>query len=132
MKKLPLRFALILLVALAVVFAIHISILSVLDKPLWADLIVLSYVLNYALALGIFLLLFYLKEKVSNAIGFLFMGGSLLKFIVFFIVFYPTYKGDGDVGQTEFAAFFVPYLISLVLETFFASKMLREMEQKAD
>ena len=132
MTKLPFRFALVLLGVLTIVFTGHLLVLQGLEKPLWNDMILLSYLLNFLLALGIFLVLYFLKEKVSNAIGFLFMGGSLLKFVVFFIVFYPAYKNDGEVSKSEFAAFFVPYLISLVLETYFASKMLRGMEQKSD
>ncbi len=95
-------------------------------------MIVLSYVLNFFLALGIFYALFFLRKKLSNAIGFLFMGGSLLKFVVFFLVFYPVYKGDGKMQGIEFAAFFIPYATALVLETYFASKMLKNLEPKSE
>jgi hypothetical protein len=56
------------------------------------------------------------------------MAGSLLKFLIFFIVFYPGYKADGEMDSLEFAAFFVPYAICLILETFFTSKMLHRLE----
>lgn len=128
MRKLPARFALVLLACLGTAFGFHLLVLFLMEKPMWNDLILLSYVLNYIMAVGIFLTLFYLKDKLSNSIGFLFMGGSLLKFIIFFLVFYPTYKSDGEMQGSEFAAFFMPYLIALVLETFFASKMLQKME----
>ena len=55
------------------------------------------------------------------------MGGSFLKFAVFFVVFYPSYKADGDIQKVEFAAFFVPYVLALIVETYFASKMLNQM-----
>ena len=127
MKKLPFQFILVLLVALLIAFALHFFILGSLGLPPFADLLVLSYIVNFLLAVGIFVGLFYALEKLKNALGFLFMGGSLIKFAVFFMVFYPVYKADGEIQRTEFAAFFIPYLTALVLETYFASKMLNKV-----
>ena len=131
MANLPIRFSLILFACLSTAFGLHLLILYAIDEPIWNNLMPLSYAVNYVMALGIFLLLFYLKEKLSNAIGFLFMGGSLLKFLIFFLVFYPSYKSDGKMQGGEFAAFFIPYLLALIIETFFASKMLQKMEVKS-
>ncbi|UJH69016.1 DUF6168 family protein [Allomuricauda sp. SCSIO 65647] len=130
MAKLPLNFSLALLASLVFAFCVHLGILNVLDLPLWDNLIVLSYVLNFVLALGIFLGLYFLRNRLGNSMGFLFMAGSLLKFVVFFLVFYPVYKSDGTTQGVEFAAFFVPYAIALVLETFFTSKMLKNLGGK--
>jgi hypothetical protein len=90
----------------------------------WADQLFLSYFINMVLALAIFFTLYGLRNKYKNQIGFLYMGGSFLKFLVFFIVFYPGYRMDGDVTRSEFASFFVPYLICLVLETVYTAKIL--------
>lgn len=76
----------------------------------------------------IFIGLYRFREKLRNQIGFLFMGGSLFKFLIFFILFYPSYKADGDMSSLEFAAFFVPYGLGLILETYFTSKMLNNLE----
>lgn len=129
MRALPLRFAIVLLATMAVTFVLHLCSLSALGYSLWADMIVLSYIINFLLALGIFLALYFFRNKLSNSLGFLFMAGSLLKFVVFFLVFYPTYKSDGELQRSEFAAFFVPYLVALILETFFASKMLQKLDK---
>lgn len=131
MTRLPVRFALVLLACLSTAFAFHLLILQLLGKPLLNNLILPSYTLNFLLALGIFYALYFLRKRLSNAIGFLFMGGSLLKFVVFFIVFYPSYRSDGKMQGIEFAAFFVPYVIALILETYFASKMLKNLEKKS-
>ena len=56
------------------------------------------------------------------------MGGSFLKFIFFFIIFYPEYSADDDMNKVEFSAFFVPYAISLIVETVFMAKMLKKMD----
>lgn len=130
MARLPLQFTLSLLACLSTAFAFHLLVLLQLEKPFWENLIVLSYLLNFALALGIFLALYFFRNKLGNAMGFLFMGGSLLKFVIFFLLFYPVYKGDGKIEGAEFAAFFVPYAIALVLETYFAAKMLKNLGGK--
>ncbi|MEX0362721.1 MAG: DUF6168 family protein [Allomuricauda sp.] len=125
--NLPTKFIALLLLLLLLSFGAHLGILSLRDLPLFDNLIMLSYVVNAILAAVIFLLLYKFREKLKNQIGFLFMGGSLLKFVFFFLLFYPTYKSDGDMSGLEFAAFFVPYAISLFLETFFTSKMLKNL-----
>jgi F0F1-type ATP synthase assembly protein I len=56
------------------------------------------------------------------------MGGSFLKFIFFFLLFYPAYSSDGEMDKIEFAAFFAPYLLSLLIETIFMAQMLKELE----
>ena len=129
MKTLPLRFAIILLVALSLAFALHYFALKGAELAPLANMLVPSYIINYMLAVGIFVGLYYSRKKLKNALGFLFMGGSLVKFIVFFLVFYPVYRADGEIQRTEFAAFFIPYLTALILETYFASKMLNQVTE---
>lgn len=111
------KFALLLFAILAVVFGIHVFILTQLGHPVFENLIVEAYLLNYGLAIGIYLTLFLLKRKMSTQMGFLYMAGSFLKFLFFFIFFYPSYKLDGSLDTYEFAAFFTPYVISLIFET---------------
>lgn len=110
-------FSIKLVIVLSVVFGAHILILKYLELPLFDNKIVLSYMLNAVLAILIFGLLFKYKEKVKNNVGFLFLAGSFLKFIAFFILIYPSFKADGETSKLEFAAFFVPYLICLFVET---------------
>ncbi|PWL39812.1 hypothetical protein DKG77_02990 [Flagellimonas aquimarina] len=129
--NLPTQFFFLLALVLLVSFGVHILILSSKDLPLFDNLVIRSYVVNALLAAIIFLLLYRFREKLKNQIGFLFMGGSFLKFIFFFLLFYPTYKSDGDMSSLEFASFFVPYLACLFLETFFTSKMLKNLEDSS-
>lgn len=122
--QIPIKFTTILFAALGLSFTVHLLLLHILESSLFENRIVLSYVINFILAVLIFYGLFHFKEKLKNSIGFLFMGGSFLKFIVFFLLFHPFYKSDGEIQKIEFAAFFVPYAIALILETYFTSKML--------
>ena len=120
------KFSISLLLVLALAFAIHLFILNLFDLPLFENRIILAYVLNYLLALGIYLSLFLLKRKMSEQLGFLYMGGSFIKFLFFFIFFYPYYKLDGGLDSLEFAAFFIPYLISLIFETLGVIEFLKK------
>ncbi|WP_373074469.1 DUF6168 family protein [Zeaxanthinibacter enoshimensis] len=118
------------ILVMGLAFAIHLFILSRIGLPLFDNMILLCYVVNLALAFIIFFALYRLRYKLSSQIGFLFMGGSLLKFLVFFLVFYPAYLADGDMSRPEFAAFFIPYVISLVWETVWVARILRNMENE--
>ena len=128
MKKTTFKFLMVLLLVLAVVFVAHLFILNSLKLPVFADKIVLSYILNYALAAIILIFIQSRFNKKSSHTGFIFLGGSGLKFLVFFLVFYPFYRADGTMATSEFAAFFVPYAICLVLEVAFLSKQLNNQE----
>ena len=120
------KFSLTLIFVLSIVFGIHIFVLYKLGSPLFDNRIIAAYLVNCSLALVIYLTLFLLKNKMSEQIGFLYMGGSFVKFLIFFIFFYPYYKIDGGLDSLEFAAFFVPYLISLILETLGVIEFLKK------
>lgn len=122
------QFLLVLISSLGLLFFIHTTFLNTLGVSKNGDLIVLSYLVNGVLAALIYVLLFIFRYKLKNQIGFLFMGGSFIKFIIFFIVFHPVYKEDGEMSTLEFAAFFVPYAISLIIETIFMMKMLKKLD----
>jgi len=117
-------FFILLLSSLLISLWLHLQVQQYLSIEKWSDMLLMSYAINFILAAIIFLILFGLRKKFKNQIGFLYMGGSLLKFLIFFIFFYPAYHADGLVTKSEFAAFFVPYLLCLILETVFTAKIL--------
>jgi len=125
MKSIPINFFIKLLFFLGITFSSHLLVLHLLHLPLYDNLIILAYVVNFILAYGTFMVLFLLKKKFASSLGFLFMGGSLLKFIVFFIVFNPVYKADEIMSKLELTSFFIPYAISLFIEVFFFVKLLK-------
>ena len=115
-------------ILLTLVFAIHLVVLNGLQFPLFENRIVLSYIVNLVLIIVIFGILYLLKEKYKSQLGFLFLAGSFLKFAVFFILFYPFYKLDNTITELEFAAFFVPYVMGLILESVSLSKWLNKLD----
>lgn len=116
------------IIVLTVAFAVHIAVLNYLDLPLFENRIILSYIINLILIIVIFGVLYLLKKKYKSQLGFLFLAGSFLKFTVFFIAFYPFYKLDNIITKQEFAAFFVPYVFGLVLESVSLSKWLNKLK----
>lgn len=121
-------FSIRLCIVLILAFTTHLFVLSSKSLPLYDNRIVLAYVVNALLAIVIFGTLYKMKDKYKEQLGFMFLAGSVLKFVAFFIAFYPFYKSDGTISKLEFAAFFVPYILSLILETFSLSKWLNKME----
>ncbi len=128
MKKTTFKFLTFLLLVLAVVFAAHLFILQNKELPIFADRIVLSYLVNYALAASILIFIQSKFNKKSSHTGFMFIAGSGIKFLIFFLLFYPFYREDGTMSTSEFAAFFVPYATCLILEVAFLSKQLNNQE----
>lgn len=113
-----------LLIFLCVVFGIHSLILYYLNVSLFQNLLIPSYITNYFLALLIFFVLVKLKKKYLDLLGFVFMGGSFVKFGVYFIFFNPIFKENGTVSPLKATAFLTPYLLCLIVETFYMIKLL--------
>lgn len=127
-KKVLLKHFVISFLVLLLVFAIHIYILFSLDVDLYQNKIIEAYVINYIIATFIFIFLFKLRKKYKDNLGYLFMFGSFIKFILFFVLFYPAYKLDGTITKPEFFTFFIPYIICLIIETLTISKLLKYVD----
>jgi len=124
MSKPVIGFCIRLLVALSVVLSIHVSILYLYNFPIFNNLIIYSYVINYVLAVLIFDVLYKLRIKYLDLLGFIYMGGSFLKFGIYFLFFNPVFKQNGTVSNLEAASFLAPYLLCLIIETFYLIKLL--------
>ena len=123
-----LSFSIKAIVLLVIVFCVHLGVLYALELPLFENRIVLSYIVNLLLIIIIFGILYLLKDKYKDQLGFLFLAGSFLKFVAFFVVFYRFYKLDGTISRLEFLAFFVPYVFGLILEAVSLSKWLNKLD----
>ncbi len=119
-------FCLKLFVGLSLVFGIHLFVLNSLKVPLFNNLIVAAYIVNNVLAFVIYMILYKLRIKHEHILGFVFMGGSFLKFAIFFIFFHPVYREDGIIFKLESTSFLIPYLFSLIVETYFLVILLNK------
>ena len=120
------RFVLILFSILAVAFIIHISIFSFLNYDLFATRIITSYVGNFALTVVIFAYIYKNRIKKTERLGFFFLGGSMIKFMLFFIFLNPFFMEDGLVSRLEFLSFFIPYSVALTVET---QQLIKELNK---
>ena len=105
---------------------IHVFLLNNIGSLQLAARITETYLGLYVLNSFIFLGLYKLKETQAQSLGFLFMFGSALKFIFFFIFLYPIYKSDGVLTKIEFFTFFIPYAVSLIHETIYLVRILNQ------
>tara|TARA_R110002050_G_scaffold221441_1_gene357335 strand:+ start:135995 stop:136384 length:390 start_codon:yes stop_codon:yes gene_type:complete len=117
----------IITLALVAVYFVHSWLLGQLNVAIHFDEVTLPYLVNYILAVIITSALYLGRYKYANNLGFIFMGSSFLKFAVFFLVFNPIYKADGNTSTVEFGLFFIPYAIALIIETTFLIKVMNKM-----
>ena len=110
---------------LALAGALHFAYLYANQIDISPASLVFCYLVNYLLALGIFFALAKLVADDNKYVGFVFLFGSALKFLAYFLIFDPLFKQDGQLSRVEFFLFFTPYLISLVLETMALVKLLK-------
>ncbi|MFT4754032.1 MAG: hypothetical protein ACI9GM_000100 [Salibacteraceae bacterium] len=118
------RFSFVLFFSLLISFGCHFCYLHFYVPGYAINDIVITYVIHFFLGLAITYGLYRLKEKYAHSLGFVFMGGSMFKFLIFFLAIQPIYKADGQVSALEFGYFFIPYTLSLVFETLFISQIL--------
>lgn len=114
--------------AILIVGLLHTGFLFARNLDFDFTLVLLGYVINFAMALGIYSVLLYFSEKKNKNLGFLFMFGSTLKFVIYFLIFDPIFMLDGKLTKVEFFIFFVPYFTCLLVETFALIKLLREID----
>lgn len=126
MIKSSVKFLGLLSLSMLLVFGMHLFVLNVLGFPLFENKIIAAYIFNFILAVVIVLILTFLQNKVAGSLGFIFMVGSLFKFLLYFMFFNSSFKEDGDISRLEFASFFIPYSTALIIEVVFLSKTLNK------
>lgn len=117
----------ILLVVLACSFLLHKNV--AVAKGVSRQVVALSYALNFLLTALILAALLNLPERLKNSLGYFFMFGSMAKFALYFVVFAPLFRADGQIAKSEFFTFFVPYALSLIVET---TVLVRQLNQRSN
>ena len=120
-----LKFSGILLVILLISFPVQLF-FSKNQEGFNTHLLLWSYAVNFLLAATIFSILIFLKKKYTHLLGFVYMGGSMVKFVIFFIFFSPIFKSDGQIDRIEALIFLIPYFISLIFETTYLVRLLNK------
>ena len=110
-------------------FAIHALSQERLYRDLYANHLILSYCLQFILAVATYTLLLVLHKKHKDKLGFIYITGSILKFIIAYVVLRPIFNADGQISRPEFLSLFVPYMLALVLNTWAMQSLLKENNQ---
>ena len=95
-----------LVISLGVVFVIHLALLNEFGLELLGNRVVLAYIGNLVLTAAIVIFLSRLPSRFTHSLGYLFLFGSAIKFVFFFVFFFPFYRLDGDISKQEFITFF--------------------------
>lgn len=119
-----------LVTALAIAFTVH-AILHIAYKfPLFGSFVILSYFFNFAYVMVEVWFLQKRQQKPNANLGSAYLGLSMFKFLIFFALFIPLFKMDGNTNRFEFFGFFIPYSISLLAGTVFLIQLLKESDLK--
>jgi len=81
------------------------------------DHLTFLYAINASIAILVYWIVFLLRNNNKGYLGYYFLLGTFIKFFIFFIFVLPIFKGDNIVSRTEFFTFFIPYFLSLMVET---------------
>lgn len=115
-KTKVLRFVVLLTLVLALTFIVQAYTYHYLHYGFYGKQIVLNYVFNYTIALLFFGVLLKFKDRKPERLGSVFLIASMLKFILFFIIIYPSLGESYSVRSPAFFSFFIPYLVCVILE----------------
>ena len=81
------------------------------------DHLTFLYAINASIAILVYWIVFLLRNNNKGYLGYYFLLGTFIKFFIFFIFVLPIFKDDTIVSRTEFFTFFIPYFLSLMVET---------------
>ena len=118
------KFIFTLFTVLAIIFGLHIWVTHEMNFSLNISKVGISYFVNYIIAIAIFKLFTVFIGKKSELLGFIFLFGSLFKFVIYFLVLRPIISETESTSKVEFSFFFIPYAICLVIEIYFLVKTL--------
>lgn len=111
-----------------IVFLIHWFVNIQIDSPITISELLYAYIMNVIMALGVIAVLYVFRRKLKDQLGFIFMAASMLKFVFFFLLFYPIYTSDDYMSRYEFFTFFIPYVICLIVECIILSRFLNRLD----
>ena len=89
------------------------------------------YLFNALIAFLVVVLAFVFRKTHKDYIAFYFFGGTIVKLLLFFVLIFPLFKQDNNVSRIEFLSFFVPYLLTLLVETLSLVRLLNMTNDKS-
>lgn len=118
-----------LLVTLLLLFVVHLFV-SCSQISICIPDFLLTYIFNFSVTSLFYFCFLLVQQKNSSSLGFVFLASFLIKVLLFFVVVRPTFVMDGEMSKNEFFIFFIPYAVSLVIETTFLVRKLNRIEEQ--
>ncbi len=106
---------------LFLIYQAHIFFLDLQNSS--SNLIYNSYIFFYLFSVFFFLFI-YLKTKKNAHLAIIFLIGSTIKLIAFFLIFRPILFQDNFIDKLEISSIIVPYIFSSVFIIYSLSKLL--------
>ncbi|MDH7446400.1 DUF6168 family protein [Aquimarina sp. 2201CG14-23] len=121
MGKSLFRFSVIFLLVLLLCYFLHTWTIQFFSFSSNSSILNLSYVFNAVYTILLIIAILILRRKFKDQIGFIFLAGSFIKLGVFVGI---TKLNGIEMDKSVFLDFFIPYVISLILEVYYISKIL--------
>lgn len=115
------RFLFLFTIIIAGSYLIHMGIINAFLLERNINIIKLSYIFNSTFTFVFTFIILLLSKKFKDQLGFIFMAGSLIKIGVFIV---SSKLSDFEINKNVFLDFFIPYLICLIFEVYYVSKIL--------
>jgi len=125
MPKSLLKFSITFLVVLLISYFVHNTVVNFYSINTDTSILNFSYVFNGVYTLCLVTAIVLLVRKLKDQIGFIFLVGSFLK-IGLFLAF--TKFNNQEIEKSVFLDFFIPYIVSLILEVLYISKILNNLK----
>lgn len=85
------------------------------------ELLKFSYIFNFAFSYLLLSNFIIFRKKLLGFIGFIFLGSGVIKFGLFFFL---ARSSNYELGRSDFLLFFVPFVICLLVEIFYITRVL--------
>lgn len=116
-----LKFTLVISFLLGLSYFLQVNIIQTSLTSKQTNLIEFSYLFNFAFTYILMLNILIFKKILEDKLGFLYLGISTLKFMLFYFL---VKSKNIEINKSDFLLFFIPFVLCLGIEIFYVSKIL--------
>jgi len=119
-----LKFTLIIIFLLGLSYILQVTIIQSSLTSKETNLVQFSYLFNFAFTYMLMLNIFIFKKILEDKLGFVYLGISTLKFVLFYFL---VKSKNIEINKSDFLLFFIPFVLCLGIEIFYVSKILNSV-----
>ncbi|CAM4072657.1 hypothetical protein GIHI108528_02985 [Gillisia hiemivivida] len=118
------KFTLIFSLILGLAYVVQVKLLEPGITEQDAILLKFSYLFNFAFTYFLILNIILFQKILKDKLGFVYLGISMLKFVIFFFLLKSK---NLEINKSDFLLFFIPFTLCLGIEIFYVSKILNSL-----